>query len=197
MVKRLLLVSGLAIGLVVAAHPGGAQQYPPGTFFLTLSDTTVVPGQTITATGRVTPGATSVSFAFFSEEEDVGTSVPDDDGNFSHTLTIPSNATPGNHTITATDNTGLELSAAVTVVSAGEGAAGAGAGAGAAGAGAVGAGAVGAREVGAREVGAGGGLPRTGDNLAVPLLRAGAVLLALGGLLVFLTRRRRGSTAST
>lgn len=193
MVKRLLLVSGLVIGLVVAAHPGGAQQYPPGTFFLSLSDTTVVPGQTITATGRVTPGATSVSFAFFSEEEDVGTSVPDDDGNFSHTLTIPSNATPGNHTITATDNTGLELSAAVTVVSAGAGAGAGGAGAGAAGAGA----AAGKGAVGAREVGAGGGLPRTGDNLAVPLLRAGAVLLALGGLLVFLTRRRRGSTAST
>jgi hypothetical protein len=206
MVKRLLLLSVLPIGLVVAASPADAQQYPPGAFFLTLSDTTVVPGQTITATGAVTPGATSVTFTFFSEEEDLGTAVPDEDGSVSASLTIPSDATLGSHTITATDSTGLEVSAPVTVVAAGgKGAradeAGA-VGAGAVGAGEVGAGEVGAGEVGVGEVGAGeavgeGGLPRTGDGLAVPLLRAGAVLLALGALIVYLTRKKREPTAVT
>lgn len=193
MVTRFLLVSGLVIGLLVAASPAGGQQYPPGTFFLSLSATTVVPGQTITATGRLTPGATSVSFAFFSDEDDLGDEAPDEDGNFSASLTIPSNATAGEHTITATDNTGRSVSSGVTVVAAGAGGAGAG-GAGAGGAGAAGAGA-GVTGVGA--TGATGGLPRTGDDLGVPLLRVGAVLLALGGLLVFMTRSRRESTVPT
>ncbi len=189
MVKRLLLVAGLTVGLVLATSSAGAQQYPPGGFFLTLSDTTVVPGQTITATGALTPGATSVSFAFFSDEEDVGSNTPDAAGNFTHSLTIPSNATVGSHTITATDSTGAEVSANVNVVGAGAGAAGAGTGAAGVGTG-VGTGAAG---VGA---GATGGLAATGNDSSLPLLRVGAVLLALGGLLVFLTRRRQESAVS-
>jgi hypothetical protein len=202
MVTRFLLVSGLAIGLLVAASPAEGQQYPPGTFFLSLSATTVTPGQTITATGRLSPGATTVSFSFFSEEQDVGDTTPDDDGNFTAALTIPSNATPGQHTIVATDNTGRSVSSGVTVVGAGAGGAGAGgagaggAGAGGAGAGVTGAGVTGAGVTGARATGTGttGALPRTGDDVAVPLLRVGAVLLALGGLLIFVTRSRREST---
>jgi hypothetical protein len=189
MVKRLLLVAGLTVGLVLVTSTAGAQQYPPGTFPLTLSDTTVVPGQTITATGTLTPGATSVSFAFHSEEDDLGSTTPDAAGNHSASLTIPTNATLGSHTITATDNLGAQASAGVTVVAAGGGAGAAGAGGGAAGAGVAGAGAVGG--------GAAGGLATTGDNSSLPLLRVGAVLLALGGLLVFLTRRREESAVSS
>jgi LPXTG-motif cell wall-anchored protein len=70
----------------------------------------------------------------------------------------------GTHTVTATDDTGLEVSTTVNVV-ASQVAAGAGA------------------------AGAAGDLPRTGDD-SVPMLRAGGALLALGCLLVFLTRRR-------
>lgn len=199
MVTRFLVVSGLAIGLLVAASPAGGQQYPPGSFILSLSATTVVPGQTISASGTLSPGATGVSFAFFSDEEDLGDATPDDDGNFTASLTIPSNATVGEHTITATDSNGFSASSGVTVVSAGAGGAGAGgAGAGGAGAGGAGTGAgTTATGTGTGVSGAGGALPRTGDDVAVPLLRVGAVLLALGGLLVFVTRSRRGATVPT
>ena len=39
-----------------------------------------------------------------------------------------------------------------------------------------------------------GGLPRTGDDSSVPLARAAIVLVAAGGALVFLARRRRATT---
>jgi LPXTG-motif cell wall-anchored protein len=171
MVKRLLVLGGLTVGLLLTTGPAGAQQYPPGAFFLTLSDTTVVPGQTITATAAVTPGATSVTFTLFSVAQTLATATPDAGGNVSASLTIPTDAAPGDHTITATDSTGLELSASVTVVGA------EGAGAGAPGGPA-----------------AAGALPRTGDD-SRPLLPVGAVLVALGGVLVVLARRRLKATA--
>jgi LPXTG-motif cell wall-anchored protein len=43
--------------------------------------------------------------------------------------------------------------------------------------------------------GAQGGLPRTGSD-AVPLVRIGAVMLAVGGGLLYVTRRRRAASAS-
>jgi LPXTG-motif cell wall-anchored protein len=171
MAKRLLLVAGLTVGLLLTASPAGAQQYPPGAFFLSLSDTTVVPGQTITVTGAVTPGATSVTFTFFSVAQDLGSATPDADGNVSTSLTIPTDATLGDHTITATDSTGLEVSADVTVVSAD------GAGAGAPGA-----------------AGAAGALPRTGSD-SLPLLPVGAGLVAVGGVILLVTRRRLKASA--
>jgi hypothetical protein len=165
MVKRLLLLGGVTIGLLLTTGPAGAQQYPPGAFFLSLSDTTVVPGQTITATGAVTPGATSVTFTFSSAPQTLTTATPDADGNVSASLTIPTDAAAGEHTITATDSTGLEVSASVTVVAAD------GAGAAAPGGPA-----------------AAGALPRTGGD-SLPLLPVGAVLVALGGVCVLVARR--------
>jgi LPXTG-motif cell wall-anchored protein len=180
MVKRLLLVAGLTVGLLLGTGSAGAQQYPPEPFFLAVSDSTVVPGQTITVTGHETPGATSVTFTFFSVAQSLGSTTPDANGDFSASVTIPSDATLGNHTITGTDNTGREVSASVTVVAAGEGDDDDEAVAAAPGAAAPGA-----------EAGA---LPRTGDD-SLPLLRVGALLLALGGVLVLLTRRRREAAA--
>jgi LPXTG-motif cell wall-anchored protein len=178
MPKRLLLVVGLALGLALAGSaPAGAQEaddgYPPSVFFLTLSDTTVVPGQTITASGALTPGSTSVSFTFFSQPVSIGSTTPNADGTFTTSLTIPSDADLGSHTITATDSAGVSVSAGVEVVASGQ------------------AGAEGEQGVTVTVPGtAAGALPRTGDD-SLPLLRIGAVLLAGGGLLVFLTRRRR------
>jgi LPXTG-motif cell wall-anchored protein len=180
MTKRLLLVIGLAAGLALASSaPAGAQEddgYPPDVFFLTVSDATPFPGQTITASGAMTPGSTSISFTFFSQPVGLGSTTPNPDGTFSSSVTIPSDATLGDHTLSATDSTGLTLSVALDVVAPGD-AADDDEGVTAAAPGAA---------------GAAGALPRTGDDTSLPLLRVGAVLVAAGGLLLFLTRRRRG-----
>jgi LPXTG-motif cell wall-anchored protein len=185
MTKRLLLVMGLALGLALATTPpAGAQEddgYPPSVFFLTVSDATPFPGQTIAVSGAMTPGSTSITFTFFSQPVSLGSTTPNPDGSFSSSVTIPSDATLGEHTLSATDSTGLTLSAALNVVSPGDDAADDDEG--------VTVGVPGAAARGA--AGAAGALPRTGDDTSLPLLRVGAVLVAAGGLLLFLTRRRR------
>jgi LPXTG-motif cell wall-anchored protein len=163
----LLLVAGLTLGLIAAGAPAGAQQYPPGAFFITVSDTTVVPGQTITVSGRVTAGATTVSFTFFSVAQSLGGATPAADGTFSSSVTIPTNAEVGSHTLVANDNAGLEVSASLTVVSAGTAGAGAATGA--------------------------GDLPRTGDDTSIPLARIAALLVAAGGIALFFARRRKST----
>lgn len=64
------------------------------------SDTTPDQGQTITVSGTGCPANTPVGF-FFDGTPDGGT-TSDANGNFSGPLTVPSNASSGTHTITAT-----------------------------------------------------------------------------------------------
>ncbi len=177
MVRRSLVVVAVIAALAVTAGPAsmaGAQQYPPGGFFISLSATTVVPGQTIDVNGAVSPGASAVTFTFFSVAQSLGSVTPAADGTFDASVTIPTDAELGSHTLVANDNTGLEVSAAVTVVAAGAGeGAGAGAGAG---------------------TGTGAGdLPRTGDDTSIPLARIAAVLVAAGGAALYFGRRRRSA----
>jgi LPXTG-motif cell wall-anchored protein len=175
-----MLVAAATVGLVAAfaAAPAGGQEYPPDADFITVDDTTPTVGQTITITSGTYVAGAAVSLTFASQPVDLGTATASGDGVATQTATVP-NVAEGQHTITATgtDDTGgtLSQSVTVTVVSA---RADGGADAGAAGAG---------DDDGA--AGAAGGLPRTGDD-SLPLLRAGGALLALGCLLVFLTRRR-------
>jgi LPXTG-motif cell wall-anchored protein len=195
MAKRLLLVIGLALGLALAGSgAAGAQEddgYPPDDDFITVDDTTVVVGQTITVTSGTYAAGASVSHTFASQPTDIGTATAGADGVAVLSATVP-NVAPGAHTITATgeDDTGgtLSQSVGITVVAAGDEAADddddvAGI--------AVDDGVAGAvdDDVDVADDAA-GALPRTGDD-SLPLLRVGAVLLAAGGLLVFLTRRRR------
>lgn len=186
MAKRLLLVIGLALGLaLVGAAPSGAQEdddgYPPDgdADFITVDDTTVVVGQTITVTSGTYAAGAAVSHTFASQPIDIGTATAGSNGVAVLSATVP-NVAPGAHTITATgeDDTGgtLTQSVGVTVVAAAEDDDDDD---------------LAAAVPGAAAPGADGGLPVTGDD-SLPLLRVGAVLLAAGGLLVFLTRRNRG-----
>ena len=117
MYRRSVLMSiALLLALPAAA---GAQQYPPNATNLTVSDSTVVPGQKITVTGTgFAPGATVV-ITFESTPVTLATVAADSGGTFSAVVTIPTNATPGIHTIKATgagaDGGTLVLSAQVTV----------------------------------------------------------------------------------
>jgi LPXTG cell wall anchor motif len=184
------LVSALAItaGFTLLAAPAYAQDdYPPATdASLTVSESTVAPGDTITISGDgAEPGATVVFKLTRSSSAlggsrvlaagptlaahvrpqaqssvTLGSTTADDDGSFSATLTIPSTLDDGVYTLTATS--GGEVLATVTI------------------------------RVEADETT--GGLPFTGSNVG-PGLAIGATLIVAGGLLLLAVRRRRSSIA--
>jgi LPXTG cell wall anchor motif len=193
------LVSALAIaaGLSLLAGPAFAQPYPPTTpppgnlpsttDNLTVSDTTLAPGESFTVSGDgAEPGAT-VTFTLKRSSSALGadralaagagmarlvaavrpqaqSSVPlgsttaNGAGQFSATLTIPSGTDPGVYTLTAT--TGGDVLAVVTI-----------------------------RVVAASGV---GDLPFTGGNV-LPGLAIGATLIVAGGLLLLSLKRRRSA----
>ena len=186
------LVSALAIaaGLSLLAGPAFAQsnkKYPPKSDNLTVSESTVSPGESFTVSGDgAEPGAT-VTFTLKRSSSALGadralaagagmallvaavrpqaqSSVPlgsttaNGAGQFSASLTIPSGTDPGVYTVTATS--GGDVLAVVTI-----------------------------------RVAAAGGvgdLPFTGGNV-LPGLAIGASLIVAGGLLLLSLKRRRSA----
>src|SRR5262245_47591306 len=175
MIRRSLLAMALVLGLVVAAVPADAQQYPPANNFLIVTPTVVVPGGTITiSSGTYLPG-TTVTFTLFSQPTSLGSAIANSVGAVSAQATIPADTPLGQHTIQASGQTAagpLTQTASLTVV-APEAAAAPG-----------------------RAAAARGALPRTGDDSSIPLTRVAAVLVAVGGALVFVARRRRHRRAA-
>lgn len=177
MLKRVIAVAVATIGLLAA--PAAAEQYPPAPSGLAVSDTCPTPGQNVTISGGTfSPGAT-VTFTLGSTS--LGTATADGAGNAALPVAIPAGTSPGNHTITAAGpapDGQLSLSARVSVAAdgcEGEGAAGAPAG----------------------ENAGGGTLPRTGDDLAIPLMQIGLGLAAVGGVLLALSAKRRRRSSGT
>jgi hypothetical protein len=185
------VVSALAItaGLTLIAGPAFAQTegtYPPKSQQLTVSESTVAPGESFTVAGDgAEPGAT-VTFTLRRSSSALGaartlaarpglgqlvaavrpqaqSAVPlgsttaDADGEFSATLTIPSGTDPGVYTVSAIS--GGDVLAVVTI------------------------------RVAAASAGV-GDLPFTGGNV-LPGLAIGAMLIVAGGLLLLSIRRRR------
>jgi LPXTG-motif cell wall-anchored protein len=173
MIKGLIAATALAV--VAFAAPAGAQQYPPAVNFLTISDTTPSPGQTITITAQTFAAGSSVTVTLFSDPVVLGSSTADASGRIALQATIPTNTPLGSHTIvvdgTAPDGTPLSLSAAIQVVPA-QGAGGTGGG------------------------GTSGNLPRTGDDSSIPLAKLGLVLAALGGVVTAIAAKRRKAAAA-
>jgi hypothetical protein len=170
MIRRSLLAMALVLGMVVAAAPADAQQYPPAANFLTVSDTTPTPGQTITITSGTYLAGTTVTITFFSQPVNLGSGIASAVGTVSVQGTIPADTPLGQHTVQASGQTAagpLTQSVSVTVVAA-ESAGG----------------------------GTSGSLARTGDDSSIPLTRVAAVLVATGGALVFVARRRRQRRAA-
>jgi LPXTG cell wall anchor motif len=187
------LVSALAIaaGLSLLAGPAFAQsnkKYPPKSDNLTVSESTVSPGESFTVSGDgAEPGAT-VTFTLKRSSSalgadralaagagmarlvaavrpqaqssvTLGSTTANAAGQFSATLTIPSGTDPGLYTVTATS--GGDVLAVVTI----------------------------------RVAAASGGigdLPFTGGNV-LPGLAIGASLIVAGGLLLLSLKRRRSA----
>src|SRR6266540_733987 len=100
--QRALCTVALALGLVVgAAASAMAQTYPPAPGPLTISDSSVVPGQPVTVSGGgAEPGAT-VTITFASDPVVVATTTADETGAFAASFKVPASAKPGEHTVTA------------------------------------------------------------------------------------------------
>jgi LPXTG cell wall anchor motif len=185
-------VSAVAItaGLTLLAAPVYAQTtttdpYPPDSSGLTVSETTLSPGESFTISGdgadpnaivtftltrssaalgscravAVSPAMARAVAAVRPQAQStvLGRTRANGDGEFSATLTIPSGTDPGVYTVTA--SSGGEVLAVVTI----------------------------------RVVAAAGGvgdLPFTGGNV-LPGLAIGATLILAGGLLLFSLKRRQ------
>jgi membrane anchored protein len=181
----------IAAGLTLLAAPAFAQQdegtYPPDTEQLTVSESTLSPGESFTVSGDgAQPGAT-VTFTLKRSSSalganrslaagpglaglaaairpqaqssvSLGSTTANGDGEYTATLTIPSNTDPGVYTLTAAS--GGAVLAVVTI----------------------------------RVVAAGGvgDLPFTGGNV-LPGLAIGASLIVAGGLLLLSLKRRRSA----
>jgi LPXTG cell wall anchor motif len=181
-------VSAVAItaGLTLLAGPAFAQSYPPDSSNLTVSESTLSPGESFTISGDGADPNAIVTFTLTRSSSALGTSraiaaAPalaravaavrplaqsrvlgrtraNGAGEFSATLTIPSGTDPGVYTVTASSNG--EVLAVVTI------------------------------RVVATAGGGVGDLPFTGGNV-LPGLAIGATLIVAGGLLLLSLKRRQ------
>jgi LPXTG-motif cell wall-anchored protein len=159
------LVGALAVAPVVALSAGaGAQTYPPSACTVGTSEVNVTPGQTITVSISGFAPSTQVSLAL--DGQALGSVTTDGSGAASATVTIPSNITPGTHTLSASGDSGVggtcDPSTTLTVVGAAAGAPGA----------------------------AAGRLAFTGSSDTMPLVWIGIAALTIGTALLIGLRRR-------
>jgi 5'-nucleotidase len=121
--RKALTAFALAAALAVVVGPAvaHAQDYPPVSEDLTVSDSTVVPGQSITISGSGAEPNSTVSIYLFSAPILLGTTTADGDGTFSATVTIPAGVSPGTHTLRAIQGGEVLASVALVVVGSGSG----------------------------------------------------------------------------
>ncbi|MBW3557406.1 MAG: hypothetical protein KY454_10785 [Actinobacteria bacterium] len=161
------MLAGLLMAL--ASMPGAASaqtqtQYPVQESNLQTDKTAVRPGEPITVTGGGFASNSNVTIRF--DTAVLGTTVTRDNGTFTTTVTIPANASPGSHTLTAVgtapNGATRRLTSTIEVL-----------------------GVAAAR---------GGTLPRTGLASTLPLALGGVGLLGIGTLAVVAARRRRSGS---
>ncbi len=163
-VKLVVLMGALAVAPVVALSTGaGAQAYPPSACTVGTSQVDVTPGQTITISISGFAPSTQVNLAL--DGQAIGSLTTDGSGSGSGSFTVPSNLSPGTHTLSASGDSGVggtcDPSTTLTVAGA----------------------AAGARAAG------GGALAFTGSD-TLPFVWIGLAALTIGAALVIAVRRR-------
>jgi LPXTG-motif cell wall-anchored protein len=155
------------IGLLGLAGAAGAGY--PSTPFVTGSDSTVTPGQSVTVVGHnLDPGSAS-SADLNSVTVSLGGKTVESDGTVTYTTTVPASFTgPHNITIHGLSN-GVPVDLVFEFVVSGQATPGGSTG--------------------------GGAIPRTGSSSALPMTGIGVSLLAVGAGAVYLARRRRVAAA--
>lgn len=194
MIKILLVVAGL---LLVAPAAASAQQDPPQSPCVQggpenpppttngypprsecaaprATRTQAAAGQPVTVTGQCPSSNAAVTFRLDPGGHDIGSTVTNAEGRFSHTFTVPASVPVGDFQIVITcagvQGAGATRTLPLAVVAA-----------------------AGAQRAGAAPA-PGGTLPRTGTE-PLPLAIGGGVLIGLGVMAVIATRRRRQATA--
>lgn len=186
MLRKMLII---ATGLVVALAAPAAAQY--GGAAISPSTTTVGSGGSLTVTGEgFTPGSTvdltlsSASTKSVRAASGLGSAIATSAGTFSKVVTIPPSTAPGTYSIVASD--GVHTATTTIVVTSGGSTSGGSSGGSGTSSSSGGSGSSGVSS---------GTLPRTGSTDLIPLTAAGAVLVAIGGMVVLAVRRRPATSA--
>lgn len=152
----------IGLGMTLAWAAPAFAYGPGGVPNLTSSTSTTAPGGSLLVSGANFVPNEGITITLHSTPVTLATTTADPSGSFSVTVTIPSNTTPGTHTILATGATG-DSSSTTLVVS----------------------GSVTSATVTS-------GLAFTGADIAA-MAGFGAIALAIGGMLILTTRRRRAT----
>ena len=96
-----LVVLGAAVVLVLLPVGSALAQYPPAAPSLTVSDTVVSPGETITVSGRDWLPGSTVSISLLPGVGVLGTAEVGAEGTFASQVTIPGDTAPGTYTLRA------------------------------------------------------------------------------------------------
>jgi LPXTG-motif cell wall-anchored protein len=165
-IRRLMALTAVLVAVGTPIAPAFAQ-YVPGEPGFIIDHTTIPVGGTFGITGQGCPPGSTVVFSLNGTTIGTAQASNDSAGTFSTSITLPSSFGPGTYTVIGRCGD-IVMQNQITVTS---GAAASGAG---------------------RTASTSGALPSTGAD-SLPYVRAGLVLVALGGLLVLATRRRRHS----
>ena len=105
MLTRTIFTAGLLAAALGLGSGSAAAQYPPAPEGVSVEDTTPAQGQATTLSASGVGPRSRVEFWLHSDPVLLGTAVADDAGTATHTLTIPTSVTPGNHNhgVTRTD----------------------------------------------------------------------------------------------
>jgi hypothetical protein len=129
--SRLVPLTLLGMLALAVAAPSAWAQYPPPGGGTTVSDTTVVPGESLSLTSPGWEPGSTADIDFLSTPVDVGQASANSQGVISTSVDIPEDAAPGEHFIrltgTGEDGDPRQVRTRVVVVAAGSAAAGAGA----------------------------------------------------------------------
>lgn len=169
MLKKILLISATVMAAVALLAVPASAQYPTLVFNATISDTTLVVGQSVQIEGECSlDGVACDDEVDFAINPPLGSFPINADGSFSGSVTIPDIA-PGDYTITATA-AGETISVDVTVLASsgggGTGGTGSGSGSGT------------------------GALARTGTEVDGLVKLGGGLLIAGAAAVLFATKRR-------
>lgn len=155
-----LVFAAVGFGITLAwATPAFA--YGPNAPAVTTNTSTTAPGGSLQVSGSNFVPNEDITITFHSSPVTLATTTASASGTFSVTVTIPSTAAPGTHTILATGTTGDSASTTLIVTG-----------------------------TGASTATVTSGLAFTGADIAA-VSGVGALALALGGMLILTSRRRR------